>query len=571
MYICGEIMSNHELCDSLLAVNVHHPNEDLTELFTQLNEAVDSPGDISCLIGPVVKLLPCHHQHVKKAIYTIFPRLCSRLPEAALLAVNTILKDAEDPNPAVQVLALGLLGCVPSLGPHADLPLYKALLHSHPHVRRAAVSSAAQLQPGPLISRASGHQLIDRLYESVRDEDPSVVTGALLALDALLAGEGGVVVRRQMATHLLSRLDKFPHLQLASVLQVLCKYQPKDEEELFSQLSVLDKYLEHPCGPVVVSCAQLFLALLSESYPHLEDDLIKRSFPALKGFISSGGPVARHVISFLLEQKKDWLLSFSNSSEDISLFHPCIVDQAELALEKLKILPSLCHSNEEGHIAVLAIESWWVKSGNQKTEKLKEGIYSCMYKLAKSLPDTAIRCLEALLKFLDFEVDSHVAKGSPSLPVPWLGILQAILKIGLSNFGQDVVSSAMSKVLEGLDITDRCLPEVIPALLAECGHMLEEGPYILDVMIDNFSCYNDGTQHLILSAAMVMFLNRPASCQQILGRLLEKCLSVPEESSSHMKLHSVGVISRARQYYLILKADANLFEKLVIGERCPKP
>ncbi|XP_046383638.1 AP-4 complex subunit beta-1-like [Ischnura elegans] len=555
-------MANQELCNNLLAVNVNQPNEDLTELFTQLNEAIDSPGDISCLIGPVVKLLPCHHHHVKKAIYGVFPRLCSRIPEAALLAVNTILKDADDPNPAVQVLALGLLGCVPTLGPHADLPLCKALSHSHPLVRRAAVSSAAQIQPGPLLTRASGHQLIDRLYESVRDDDPCVVTGALLALDALLVGEGGVVVRRQMAAHLLSRLDSFPPLQLASVLQVLCKYKPKDEEELFSELSSLDKYLQHPCGPVVVSCAQLFLALLADGHPHLEDDLIKRAFPALRGFISSGGPVARHIISFLLEQRKEWLLSFSNSSEDISLFHPTHLDQAELALEKMKILPRLCHSTEECQIAVVAIESWWVKSGNRKTEKLKEGVYTCMHKLAENVPDAAIHCLDALLKFLDFEVDTHVAKGLSSSLIPWRGILNAILKIGPSRFGQDVVSSTMSKVLEGLDITDVNLPEVIPALMAECGYMLEEGPYILDVMIDNFSNYGDGTQHLILSAAMVLFLHRPVCCQQILGRLLEKCLSESNGSSSK-KLHSMGIICRAQQYYLLLKADVNLFEKIL--------
>ncbi|KAG8233336.1 hypothetical protein J437_LFUL010886 [Ladona fulva] len=143
-------MTNLELSASLLEVNINRPNGDMNLLLTQLAEAVEAPADISCLVGPVVKLLPCHHLHIKKAIYMIFPRLCFRIPEAALLAVNTILKDADDPNPAVQVLALGLLGSIPSLGPHADVPLYKSLSHSHPRVRRAAVSAAAHLQPGEL-------------------------------------------------------------------------------------------------------------------------------------------------------------------------------------------------------------------------------------------------------------------------------------------------------------------------------------------------------------------------------------------------------------------------------------
>lgn len=77
-----------------------------------------------------------------------------------------------------------------------------------------------------------------RLYESIRDSDPVVVTSSFLVLDTILASEGGVVVSRNMAAYLLRRLEDFPDPQLATVLEVLRKYKPQEEEELFHELSM---------------------------------------------------------------------------------------------------------------------------------------------------------------------------------------------------------------------------------------------------------------------------------------------------------------------------------------------
>lgn len=75
------------------------------------------------------------------------------------------------------------------------------------------------------------------MYKSIRDEDTLVVVQALLVLDRALAQEGGVVVNRKLAQYLLLRLPHFQPPQLATVLQVLRKYTPKTDPELFTQLS----------------------------------------------------------------------------------------------------------------------------------------------------------------------------------------------------------------------------------------------------------------------------------------------------------------------------------------------
>lgn len=75
------------------------------------------------------------------------------------------------------------------------------------------------------------------MYETIRDADPFVITSSLITLDSILASEGGVVINKNIAYYLLSRLKDFPDLQLATVLQVLTKFNPINEEDLFKELS----------------------------------------------------------------------------------------------------------------------------------------------------------------------------------------------------------------------------------------------------------------------------------------------------------------------------------------------
>lgn len=47
--------------------------------------------------------------------------------------------------------------------------------------------------------------LIDHLYQMLRDDDPLVVCNCLSALEEILANEGGMVVTRKMAHYLINR------------------------------------------------------------------------------------------------------------------------------------------------------------------------------------------------------------------------------------------------------------------------------------------------------------------------------------------------------------------------------
>lgn len=57
--------------------------------YFQLVEAVSIPGDISCLIGPVVKLLPSYNINVKRTAYSVLPRyICLHDNELWIMAMK---------------------------------------------------------------------------------------------------------------------------------------------------------------------------------------------------------------------------------------------------------------------------------------------------------------------------------------------------------------------------------------------------------------------------------------------------------------------------------------------------
>jgi hypothetical protein len=182
-----------------------------------------------------------------------------------------------------------------------------------------------------------------------------VSTAALLVLDAALAEEGGVIVTRAMAKHLLCRLPSFPATQLASVLQALAKYKPKEETELFEELTLLDPYLTYStCAAVTVNCICLFLTLIRDEFSNLIPSLVDRSTPALTQYLISSEAGAVYVLDFLnSESALPWL-----SSTPVSRLVPQQTDSFDVKTRKLSLIPRACTSKSRTEELLTAITPW---------------------------------------------------------------------------------------------------------------------------------------------------------------------------------------------------------------------
>lgn len=95
---------------------------------------------------------------------------------------------------------------------------------------------------------------MDKLYGLLSDTDTQVVVNAILALETILVDEGGVVVNRAIAQHLIRRYKDWTPGQLQVILGVLCRYKPETDDEIYEIM-------------VTFSCFCLSVIWFEKAYP----------------------------------------------------------------------------------------------------------------------------------------------------------------------------------------------------------------------------------------------------------------------------------------------------------------
>ena len=115
-------------------------------------------------------------------------------PELIILAVNTFVRDTEDPNPLIRALALRTMACirVQKIVEYLIIPLGKCIDDKDPYVRKTAaicVDKFYDMDP----QRCEEEGFIDRLRHMIGDSSPMVRPSPLS--DAGGRERGGVALR----------------------------------------------------------------------------------------------------------------------------------------------------------------------------------------------------------------------------------------------------------------------------------------------------------------------------------------------------------------------------------------
>lgn len=133
-------------------------------------------------------------------------------PKLAILAVNTFVKDAQDPNPLIRALAVRTMGCirVPEMTEYLCEPLRRCLKDKDPYVRKTAAMCVIKLYDmNPELVKDQG--FLGMLNELLTDGNPMVVANAVAALSEISQFEPSAL---QMNTAVLQKLS--------SALQEVC-------------------------------------------------------------------------------------------------------------------------------------------------------------------------------------------------------------------------------------------------------------------------------------------------------------------------------------------------------------
>uniref|UniRef100_F6WLR5 AP complex subunit beta n=1 Tax=Monodelphis domestica TaxID=13616 RepID=F6WLR5_MONDO len=478
--------------------------------------------DVSSVFMEMVKASATVDIVQKKLVYLYMCTYAPLKPDLALLAINTLCKDCSDPNPMVRGLALRSMCSLrmPGVQEYIQQPILNGLRDKASYVRRVAVLGCAKMYNLHGDSEVDG-ALVNELYSLLRDQDPIVVVNCLRALEEILKQEGGVVINKPIAHHLLNRMPDLDQWGQAEVLGFLLRYQPRSEEELFAILNLLDSSLQSSSPAVVMAATKLFL-ILAKEFPHVQTDVLVRVKGPLLAACSSE---SRELCFAALCHVRRILRSLpGHFSSHYKKFFCSYSEPHYIKLQKVEVLCELV--NDENVQQVL--EELRDYCTDVSADLAQAAIFA-IGGIARTYTDQCVQILTELLVLRQEHITSAVVQTFRNLV--WLC---------------PQCTEAICQALPGCEesIQDSEGKQALIWLLGVHGETIPNAPYVLEDFVENVKAETfPGVKMELLTALLRLFLSRPAECQDMLGRLLYYCI----EEEKDMAIRDRGLF-----YYRLL-------------------
>uniref|UniRef100_A0A672I501 Beta-adaptin appendage C-terminal subdomain domain-containing protein n=1 Tax=Salarias fasciatus TaxID=181472 RepID=A0A672I501_SALFA len=384
---------------------------------------------------------------------------------------------------------------------YVEQPLTAGLRDRAACVRRVAVLGWAKLhhlQPDSEIDAV----VVNELYSLLRDPDPVVMVNCLRALEEILKEEGGVAINKPITHHLLNRLKECDLWGQCEVLRFLQRYRPKSEDELFDILSLLDASLVSPHPPVMAATLSLFLSLCS-GVPSVSLAALERVRGPLLAACGSGSREMKFAalchIQLLLRSIPGLL------GAHYKRFFCGYAEPAYIKQRKMQVLVELVNDDNVGML--LDELKGYCTDVNPDTAQTA---ISAIGRIGRSYSDKCLEILTGLLGLKQDHITSAVVQTMRDL-------------IWVCPQCSDTVCSSLEGCEETLQ--DSQGRQALLWLLGVYGERISSAPYTLEGFIDEVkSEISPGVKMELLTAAVRLFLCRPAETQDMLGRLLHYCI-----------------------------------------------
>eukprot|EP01027_Heterolobosea_sp_BB2_P014402 GEZU01020688.1.p1 GENE.GEZU01020688.1~~GEZU01020688.1.p1 ORF type:complete len:368 (-),score=81.66 GEZU01020688.1:63-1166(-) len=283
----------------------------------------------------------------KKMVYLYICNYAESNPGLAILAINTLRKDYRDESPIVRGLALRSIASLrlPNIVEYL-LPMIKSgLVDPSPYVRKTAVTACIKLyRMSPQTIAEEG--LVDKLYSMLRDIDVSVVTNAIQALNEIQEDQGGIAINKQIIYHLVNRIKEYNEWQICLILELLLKYTPSDEDEIFDIMNILEDRFKHSNSAVILAAANIFLKY-TEHFPDVHKQVYMRlKDPLVTLMATSSSEVAWTILSHIKLLVGREPLVFASSFKDFFCRYTDSWYVKELKLEILTAIATEDSVNE---------------------------------------------------------------------------------------------------------------------------------------------------------------------------------------------------------------------------------
>ncbi|CAO2599492.1 AP-4 complex subunit beta-1 [Lemmus lemmus] len=429
---------------------------------------------------------------------------------------------------------------MPGVQEYIQQPILNGLRDKASYVRRVAVLGCAKMHNLHGDSEVDG-ALVNELYSLLRDQDPIVVVNCLRSLEEILKQEGGVVINKPIAHHLLNRMPKLDQWGQAEVLNFLLRYQPRSEEELFDILNLLDSYLKSSSTAVVMGATKLFLTL-AKNFPHVQTDVLVRVKGPLLAACSSE---SRELCFAALCHVRQVLHSLpGHFSGHYKKFFCSYSEPHYIKLQKVEVLCELV--NDENVQQVL--EELRGYCTDVSADFAQAAIFA-IGSIAKTYTDQCVQILTELLGLRQEHITTVVVQTFRDL-------------VWLCPQCTEAVCQALPGCEENIQDTEG--KQALIWLLGVHGEKIPNAPYVLEDFVENVKSETfPAVKMELLTALMRLFLLRPAECQDMLGRLLHYCIeeekdmAVRDRGLFYYRLLLVG-IEKVKQILCSPKSDPSL-------------
>ena len=535
----GEVV---ELLKLLTNPNTEHNPQKKKDVVKRVIAYMTLGVDVSKLFYEMVKVSITDDIVMKKMVFLYIVNYAHQIDQGAFLAINTFLRDMKDPNPKVRGLALRMLCSIKFKGVYEYFAnaLYDSLKDAHPYVRKTAVT--ALLKVYHLNPKLITDKDIDLLYEMIGDKDPLVVMNVLFVLGEILKKEGGIVLSNKMVNHLLNIFNQLNEWGQVTVLSLLSKFTPKDQQQMFDIMNILEEYLRTSSGAIVLGVTKVFINFTKDNevlYPQVIKRLRDPLMTLLSGCAIQNTPeieytILCHIYFLILKGGRETF------SELYKRFYAEYEEPLYIKKIKLKILVQI--ANDTNYSDILNEFEEYV---NEKSTNFGKYAIKKIGDLALRVDSSLQSVVDILKKLISQQIDYIVAESF------------CILR-DLTRRYPSLINEFINSIENSIQIISN-EPKGLSALIfliGEYGNKIENAPYILEYL-SKLEIHNNEFAYSLLLSGCKLFFKSPGEMQVILGKIFELILT---------NYKDVDLRDRVYYYYNLMKKDIKLAEYIICGE-----
>lgn len=504
--------------------------------------------DVSALFPDVLKNMQTEDLEQKKLVYLYLMNYAKTQPELVILAVNTFVKDTEDPNPLVRALAIRTMGCLRAekIIDYLSVPLDRLLNDESPYVRKTAVLCVAKLFSLKAELAIEGG-FVDRVKDMISDNNPMVVANAIAALtdihEVAQLTDGGrhasFVLNSDVLMKLLVALNECTEWGRIAILHTLATYRSADERESEHICERVMPQFQHANGAVVLGAVKVVLVHMeSTGKPEFVQQLVRKMAPPLVTLVTSEPEVqwvALRNINLILQKYPDIL------SNEMRVFFCKYNDPLYVKTEKVDVMIRL--ANESNVDMLLSeLKEYASEVDVDFVRRAIRAIGQC----AIAIEAAAERCVYVLLELIHTRASYVVQEAT------------VVVKDIFRKYPHQY-TKIIPQLCANMDEMDE--PEAKASLvwiLGEYAEQIDNAAEQLALFAEQFVDDEPDVQFQTLSAIVKLFLKKPDSplAQRTVQDVLEKATT---------KCSNADLRDRAFVYWRLLSSsDADAARAVVL-------